>query len=122
MLKHANSSSQRRVAWPLAEASRKSLESQKGGKVVFVLWTTGRGTEAQKKAGAAGEGEEPAQKKWVFVANTRYNYFPLMRRLRSALSYFFFFFLAAFFFVAIECLLKVLLPRARFLTRKGSHS
>jgi hypothetical protein len=56
-------------------------------------------------------GNRTSQKKWVFVANTRYNYFPLMRRLGSAMNYFFFFFLAAFFFVAMECLLEILLPR-----------
>jgi hypothetical protein len=44
--------------------------------------------------------------KRVFLANTRYNYFPLIDRsfhgdLAPLLGYFFFFFLAAFFFVAI---------------------
>jgi hypothetical protein len=120
VLKHANSSSQGRVAL-LPEARRKFLEYAKGEKVVFVLWTAGRILALNKRQMQRAM-EPRKQKKWVFVANTRYNYFPLMRRLGSALSYFFFFFLAAFFFVAIECLLESLLLRARFLTRVGSHS
>jgi hypothetical protein len=78
VLKHANSSSQGRVAL-VAEASRKFLESAKREKVVFVLWTAGRVTAPLNKNEMQRTKEQA--KKWVFVANTRYNYFPLMRRL-----------------------------------------